>query len=76
MSDFDLVYAARWWRRIALGLVLFWGFVAWGALSAEPYKTTFYLTAHWLENGQQFCKYSNGTILNVGYNYCPWSIRV
>ena len=45
-------------------------------LSAEPYKMTFYLTAHWLENGQQFCKYSNGTILNVGYNYCPWSIRV
>lgn len=75
MTDFDPVYATKWWRRIALGLVLFWGLVAYAAV-AEPYKMTFYLVSHWLENGQQFCKYGNGTILNVGYSYCPWSIRV
>ena len=43
--------------------------------AAEPYRMTYYLVAQWLQNGQQFCKYSNGTVLNVGFNYCPLSIR-
>ena len=49
------------------------------ALSATPaaaqYQMTYYLIAQWFENGNQFCRYSNGTVLNVGYRICPLSIK-
>lgn len=32
------------------------------------------LTDQWVERGQRFCKYSNGTVLNVGVSLCPLSI--
>jgi hypothetical protein len=32
------------------------------------------LVAQWVENGNRFCKYSNGTVLNVGINLCQLSI--
>ncbi len=36
MSDFDLPYAAKWWRRIILALAVFWAAVAWGIVILWP----------------------------------------
>jgi len=36
---------------------------------------TYYLTAQWVEGGNRFCRYGNGTVLNVGYQICPLSIK-
>jgi hypothetical protein len=33
-----------------------------------------FLVSEWDEGGNHFCKYDNGTVLNVGYNICPLSI--
>lgn len=38
-------------------------------------QMTYYLVAQWWEGGNQMCKYSNGTVLNVGINLCPLSIK-
>jgi len=35
----------------------------------------YHLTAQWVEQGQRFCRYSNGTVLNVGVAFCPFSIQ-
>jgi hypothetical protein len=48
------------------------------ALAATPLAAqsmTYYLTAQWYENGQQMCRYGNGTVLNMGYRLCPLSIK-
>lgn len=35
-----------------------------------------FLVAQWTDkSGNNFCKYSNGTVLNVGINLCPLSIE-
>lgn len=39
---------------------------AWGPVS--------FLVAQWVQNGQQMCKYDNGTILNIGVGVCPMQI--
>lgn len=39
------------------------------------YAMTYYLSAQWVDRGQRFCRYSNGTVLNVGYGICPMSIQ-
>lgn len=39
-------------------------------------QSTAYLTDSWWKNGNQYCKYSNGTVLNVGAKTCPTSIKV
>lgn len=33
-----------------------------------------WLVAQWKVGNEQFCKYSNGTVLNVGLNFCPWTL--
>jgi len=35
---------------------------------------THFLTDEWYKGGDHFCKYDNGTVLNVGVNICPMSI--
>lgn len=45
------------------------------ALSVAHAAMTYYLEDQWFENGNRFCKYGDGTILNVGYKLCPLSIR-
>lgn len=37
-------------------------------------QTVYILTKQWLQSGQNFCQYSNGTILNMGYRTCPSTI--
>ena len=50
--------------------------LAAAVLSATPaYAMTHYLTAQWFENGSNMCRYSNGTVLNVGVRLCPLSIK-
>lgn len=43
--------------------------------AAAQYQMTHYLVAQWFENGNQFCRYDNGTVLNVGIRTCPLSIK-
>lgn len=45
------------------------------ALLSAHAQMTYFLVAQWHENGNQFCKYQNGTVLNVGINLCPLSIQ-
>ncbi len=33
-----------------------------------------FLTADWYANGSHFCKYDDGSVMNVGVNVCPLSI--
>jgi hypothetical protein len=35
---------------------------------------TYFLTAQWVDRGNRFCRYQNGTVMNVGINLCPLSI--
>lgn len=45
--------------------------------SATPaYALSSFLVAQWYANGDQFCRYDNGTVLNVGYRLCPLKIEV
>jgi len=43
--------------------------------AAAQYQMTYYLVAQWFENGSHFCRYGNGTVLNVGARVCPLSIK-
>lgn len=45
------------------------------ALASPAYAMTYFLQAQWLDGGSRFCKYGNGTVLNVGANLCPLSIE-
>ena len=48
------------------------------ALTATPVAAqymTYFLSAQWVEGGNRFCRYTNGTVLNVGYRICPLSIK-
>jgi len=38
-------------------------------------QMTHYLVSQWFSNGSQMCRYSNGTVLNMGARICPLSIR-
>jgi hypothetical protein len=56
---------------IGLGLTLLVQTVPTAAQQRE-----YYLVAQWVgDYGQRFCRYSNGTVLNVGVNVCPLSIK-
>ena len=35
----------------------------------------YFLVRQWIERGNQFCQYQNGTVLNIGVGVCPLSIR-
>jgi len=45
-------------------------------LAIPAYAMTHYLVAEWYDNGDHFCRYDNGTVLNVGYRICPLRIGV
>lgn len=36
---------------------------------------TYYLSSQWVEGGNRFCKYTDGTVLKVGVKLCPLSIE-
>ena len=44
-------------------------------MSGVHAQMTYFLVAQWVENGSRYCKYSNGTVLNVGISLCELSIR-
>jgi len=39
------------------------------------YAMTYFLSAQWVDRGNRFCRYQNGTVLNVGISLCPLSIE-
>ena len=42
--------------------------------SASAFAMPHFLVGDYYANGDHFCKYDNGTVLNVGINICPLSI--
>ena len=36
---------------------------------------TYFLVRQWIDRGNRFCRYQNGTVLNVGVSLCPLSIE-
>lgn len=44
-------------------------------LASPAIAMTYYLKRQWHSGGNQYCEYSNGTILNVGARLCPMSIQ-
>ena len=50
--------------------------LAAAVLSSTPaYAMTYFLVREWDSNGDHFCQYDNGTVLNVGIHLCALSIR-
>jgi hypothetical protein len=47
---------------------------AMSAPCAVQAQTVYILTKQWIQNGQNFCQYSDGTVINVGYRACPSTI--
>lgn len=45
------------------------------SLAAPALALNYYLVADWYDNGAHFCRYSNGTVLNVGVRICPLKIE-
>lgn len=46
------------------------------AVPVAAQQREYYLVAQWVgDYGQRFCKYGNGTVLNVGVRPCPASIK-
>lgn len=43
-------------------------------VSVSQAQIMYQLVAQWIEKGNRFCKYSNGTVLNVGISLCELSI--
>lgn len=35
---------------------------------------TYFLVAQWIDRGNRFCRYGDGTVLRVGISLCPLSI--
>lgn len=35
---------------------------------------TYFLVAQWIDRGQRFCRYGDGTVIRVGVELCPLSI--
>lgn len=45
------------------------------AFAAAPaYAVSAYLMSTWFDGGNQMCKYSDGSVLNVGSRTCPLRI--
>lgn len=42
--------------------------------STSSFAMMHFLVTEWYASGDHFCKYDNGTVLNVGINICPLSI--
>jgi len=52
-------------KKIALVLLL---------ISSSAFAMPSFLVSEWYANGNHFCKYDNGSVLNVGPILCPLSI--
>lgn len=48
--------------------------VAMLVFASSAFAITHFLVGQWYEGGNHFCKYDNGTVLNVGASLCPLSI--
>lgn len=48
--------------------------LAAAAAPADAQHLRAFLVSQWFENGNQMCRYDNGTVLNMGAKLCPLSI--
>ncbi len=55
-------------KKLIIAAVMFAG-------ATPALAVTSYLAAEWYANGSHFCRYDNGTVLNVGYRVCPLKIE-
>lgn len=55
-------------KRVGIVLVLVLSTTAASAM-------TYFLKEQWMNGANRMCRYSNGTVLNVGVNLCPLSIE-
>lgn len=44
-------------------------------MATSAHALTRFLTSQWYENGNQMCKYDDGTVLNMGIKLCPLSLE-
>lgn len=45
-------------------------------VSSQSYAMTFFLVKSWTHNGNTFCQYQNGTVINIGLSsLCALSIN-
>lgn len=56
-------------RKIALALAISLG------IAAPAHAMTYFLVSQWISSGNTFCRYGNGTVLNIGVGVCPLSIQ-
>lgn len=45
------------------------------AFAVPAFAMKYFLQSQWYDHGDHFCRYSNGTVLNMGYRICPLSIE-
>ena len=57
-------------KKLIIAIVL-----AATATPALAQGMTYFLVSQWYDRGNLFCKYQNGTVLNIGVGVCPLSIR-
>ena len=57
-------------KKIIIAVVL-----AATATPALAQGMQYFLVRQWMDRGNQFCQYSNGTVLNIGVGVRPLSIR-
>jgi len=50
-------------------------FIAVMAFAGPAYAWTCFLEDQWKRGSNNMCKYSNGTVLNMGIKLCPLSIE-
>lgn len=55
-------------------LILSLAFSAAFTAASPAYAVSAYLMSTWFDGGNQMCKYSDGTVLNVGSRICPLRI--
>lgn len=49
--------------------------LALSALAVANAQTLSFLVKEWTKDGNRFCEYDNGTVLNVGIKLCPLNIK-
>lgn len=58
-------------NKLITAIVIAFAFLAF---SSPAYALSSFLVSEWISDGDQFCKYDNGTVLNVGFRVCPLRI--
>ena len=72
VKQFNIINSVK--RERVMKALIFAGFIVAAAVG-PAYAMTYYLVAQWSDMNGNMCRYSNGTVLNVGVRICPLSIQ-